>query len=95
VTITISSASTKCRPFVSYGEAKRTIRAWTQQYKTRAMLPILRILRDSVVDFIAWRNETFVFELAALPRSLQLDAAESRIAPYRRPTGMVGVVARN
>jgi hypothetical protein len=59
------------------------------------MLPILRILRDSVADFIAWRNETFVFELAALPRSLQLDTAESRIAPHRRPTSVVGVIARN
>lgn len=37
---------------------------------------IARLLRDSVADDIAWREETFGFELAPLPRSLQLPNAE-------------------
>jgi hypothetical protein len=28
-------SSYECRPFASYGEAKRTIRAWTQKYILR------------------------------------------------------------
>jgi hypothetical protein len=28
-------SSYECRPFASYGEAKRTIRAWTQKYIIR------------------------------------------------------------
>ena len=39
---------------------------------------IARILRDSVADYIAWRTETFGFELAPLPRSLQLPIAEAQ-----------------
>ena len=38
---------------------------------------ILRTLRDSAADFVAWRKETFGFELAPLPQSLQLPTAES------------------
>ena len=38
---------------------------------------IARILRDSTADYIAWRRQTFGFELAPLPRSLQLPVAES------------------
>jgi hypothetical protein len=42
---------------------------------------IARILRDSVADYIAWRKQTFGFELAPLPQSLQVPAAE--IQPNR------------
>jgi hypothetical protein len=40
---------------------------------------IARILRDNVADYIAWRQEAFGFELAPLPRSLLLSAAENAI----------------
>jgi hypothetical protein len=42
---------------------------------------IMRILRDRAADFIAWRKDLFGFELAPLPLSLQLPAAESALAP--------------
>ena len=42
---------------------------------------IMRVLRDSAHDFIAWRKETFGFELAPLPQSLQLPSAESALTP--------------
>jgi hypothetical protein len=42
---------------------------------------VMRILRDSVQDFISLRKETFGFELAPLPRSLPLPAAESLLHP--------------
>jgi len=39
---------------------------------------IIRVLRDSAADFIAWRKETFGFEMAPLPRSLALRAPENQ-----------------
>lgn len=38
-----------------------------------------RVLRDRMDDFLALRRETFGFELAPLPRSLQLSAAEAAL----------------
>ena len=38
---------------------------------------VMRVRRDGVDDFLALRKETFGFELAPLPRSLQLSAADS------------------
>jgi radical SAM superfamily enzyme YgiQ (UPF0313 family) len=49
---------------------------------------IIRILRDNAADFIAWRKETFGFELAPLPLSLQLPAAESALPPAHRSSGL-------
>jgi radical SAM superfamily enzyme YgiQ (UPF0313 family) len=53
---------------------------------------VIRVRRDGVNDFIALRRGTFGFELAPLPESLQLSAAESRVngstgprAPARQP----------
>ena len=37
---------------------------------------IMRVLRDCAADFVAWRKETFDFELAPLPRSLPSPAIE-------------------
>ena len=37
---------------------------------------VMRVLRDRVDDFLAWRKETFGFELAPLPRSLPSPAIE-------------------
>jgi hypothetical protein len=56
---------------------------------------VMRILRDSVQDFISLRKETFGFELAPLPRSLPLPAAESLLQPgghtaHARESAMVG-----
>ena len=38
---------------------------------------VMRVRRDGVDDFLALRKEAFGFELAPLPRSLQLSAADS------------------
>ena len=46
---------------------------------------IMRTLRDSAADFVAWRKETFGFELAPLPQSLQLPTAESVLEPGHQP----------
>jgi len=46
---------------------------------------VLRVRRDGVKDFIALRKETFGFELAPLPRSLQLSAADSRLNGVTKP----------
>ena len=40
---------------------------------------VMRVRRDRVDDFLALRKEAFGFELAPLPRSLQLSAADSRL----------------
>lgn len=40
---------------------------------------VLQLRRDCVNDFISYRKETFGFELAPLPQSLQLSAADIRI----------------
>jgi Radical SAM superfamily len=44
---------------------------------------VLRVRRDGVSDYIRFRRETFGFELAPLPQSLRLSAADSR--PSVRP----------
>ena len=48
---------------------------------------VRRARRDGVNDFIALRKETFGFELAPLPRSLQLSAAETRLNRGPAPAG--------
>jgi hypothetical protein len=40
---------------------------------------VRRVRRDGVSDFIALRKETFGFELAPLPRSLELTAADASL----------------
>jgi hypothetical protein len=40
---------------------------------------VARVRLDGANDFMALRKETFGFELAPLPRSLQLSAADSRL----------------
>lgn len=42
---------------------------------------VMRVVCDRAADFTAWRKDTFGFELAPLPRSLQLSAAESAQIP--------------
>jgi hypothetical protein len=42
---------------------------------------VRRVRRDRVRDFLPLRRRTFGFELAALPRSLHLPAAESQLQP--------------
>ena len=54
---------------------------------------IVRVLRDSAADFSAWRKETFGFELAPLPQSLKLSAAETQLAPIRQPARAAEYVA--
>lgn len=56
---------------------------------------IRRVLRDSAADFIAWRRELFGFELAPLPRSLPLSAAERLIPSHRPPTDGVESITSN
>ena len=56
---------------------------------------IMRIVRDRAADFIAWRKETFGFELAPLPPSLQLPAAESQITPRHQPAHAVESMMAN
>jgi hypothetical protein len=48
---------------------------------------VLRLRRDGVNDFISLRKDTFGFELAPLPRSLQLSAADSRLNGVPGPRG--------
>jgi hypothetical protein len=48
---------------------------------------VLRLRRDGVNDFISLRKATFGFELAPLPRSLQLSAADSRLNGITKPRG--------
>jgi radical SAM superfamily enzyme YgiQ (UPF0313 family) len=50
--------------------------AWRQTHPMSG--GIMRILRDRATDLIALRKATFGIELAPLPRSLQLSAAESQ-----------------
>jgi radical SAM superfamily enzyme YgiQ (UPF0313 family) len=51
---------------------------------------VVRVRLDGVKDYLSLRQETFGFELAPLPRSLQLSAADSRlnrgIEPRMRPS---------
>ena len=49
--------------------------AWRQTHPMSG--GVMRLRRDSVKDFISLRRKTFGFELAPLPRSLQLPTAES------------------
>jgi hypothetical protein len=51
---------------------------------------VRRVRLDSVADFLPLRQEAFGFELAPLPQSLQLPAAESRLQPGRAPSPRVG-----
>jgi hypothetical protein len=51
-----------------------------------------RVRRDRVGDFLALRRETFGFELAPLPRSLQLSAAE---AALNQGSGLGGLASRH
>ena len=46
---------------------------------------VVRVRLDSVKDFITLRKETFGFELAPLPRSLQLSAADTRLNGLNEP----------
>lgn len=46
---------------------------------------VLPVRRDGVDDFIGLRKEMFGFELAPLPRSLQLSAADSRLNGVTKP----------
>jgi hypothetical protein len=45
---------------------------------------VWRVRRDGVKDYLPLRREAFGFELAPLPRSLQLSPAEARL--NRGPT---------
>ena len=47
---------------------------------------VKRVRLDNVQDFLTLRKEVFGFELAPLPQSLQLPAAESQLKPIRPPT---------
>ena len=40
---------------------------------------VLRVRRDGVEDFMSLRKDTFGFEMAPLPQSFQLSAADSRL----------------
>ncbi len=57
--------------------------AWRQMHPMSG--GVRRVRRDGVKDFISLRKETFGFELAPLPRSLQLSAADSRLNGVTRP----------
>ncbi len=57
--------------------------AWRQMHPMSG--GVLRVRRDGVKDFISLRKETFGFELAPLPRSLQLSAADSRVNGVTKP----------
>jgi hypothetical protein len=46
---------------------------------------IARVRLDRVKDFIRLRKETFGFELAPLPRSLQLSNADTRLNGLTEP----------
>jgi hypothetical protein len=46
---------------------------------------VARVRRDGVNDFAALRKETFGFELAPLPQSLLLSAADSRLGRAQVP----------
>jgi hypothetical protein len=46
---------------------------------------VRRVRSDGGIDFISLRRKTFGFELAPLPRSLQLSAADSRLNPATGP----------
>lgn len=46
---------------------------------------VARVRLDSVKDFNTLRKETFGFELAPLPRSLQLSAADTRLNGLNEP----------
>ena len=59
--------------------------AWRQTHPMSG--GILRVRRDSVKDFISLRRDWFGFELAPLPRSLQLPAAEIQSHPVRSFSG--------
>jgi Radical SAM superfamily len=57
--------------------------AWRQMHPMSG--GVLRVRRDGVKDFISLRKETFGFELAPLPHSLQLSAADSRLNGVTKP----------
>ena len=48
---------------------------------------VMRVWRDRVDDYIALCKEVFGFELAPLPRSLQLSAADSLLNRVVNPNG--------
>jgi hypothetical protein len=48
---------------------------------------VKRVRRDGVKEWLALRKDTFGFELAPLPQSLQLPAAESALVPIRKSAG--------
>jgi hypothetical protein len=50
---------------------------------------ITRVRLDGVDNFLSLRKEAFGYELAPLPRSLQLPAAESLLTPRRQPARAV------
>jgi hypothetical protein len=47
---------------------------------------VARVWRDGAKDFVALRKEMFGFELAPLPRSLQLSAADSGLNGVSKPS---------
>jgi len=57
--------------------------AWRQMHPMSG--GVLGVRRDGMQDFISLRKETFGFELAPLPRSLQLSAADSRLNGVAKP----------
>ena len=50
---------------------------------------IKRVRLDTINDLLSLRKQTFGFELAPLPQSLQLSAAEMALAPRIQPTPVV------
>jgi len=53
--------------------------AWRQMHPMSG--GVMRVARDRAADFLQLRRETFGFELAPLPQSLQLHAAETLLQP--------------
>lgn len=63
--------------------------AWRQMHPMSG--GVRRVRRDGVKDFISLRKETFGFELAPLPQSLQLSAADSRLNGFSNPRARASV----
>jgi hypothetical protein len=64
--------------------------AWRQRHPMSG--GVRRVRRDGVQDFISLRKETFGFELAPLPQSLQLSAADSRLNGETKPRAQASLL---
>ena len=76
------------RPWVESAEGLATS-VFNRYCAWRRMHPmsggVARVWLDGVKDFLSLRKETFGFELAPLPRSLQLSAADKRLTGVIKP----------